>query len=64
MTCAHICSCCSLYRNVSPHSLAIQLDSTFDTKDYGHANFAEMVKALDAIVEVRKGESDHILRLR
>ena len=41
-----------------------RLDSTFDTKDHGHANFAEMVKALDQVVELRKGESDHMLRLR
>jgi uncharacterized LabA/DUF88 family protein len=41
-----------------------RLDPTFDTKDYGHANFADMVKALDTIVEVRKGESDHVVRLR
>ena len=41
-----------------------RLDPTFDTKDFGHANFSEMVKALDAIVEVRKGESDHVVRLR
>ncbi len=41
-----------------------RLDSTFDPKDHGHANFAEMVKALDVAVELRKGESDHILRLR
>jgi uncharacterized LabA/DUF88 family protein len=41
-----------------------RLDPTFDTKDYGHANFAEMVKSLDSVVEVKKGESDHIVRLR
>ena len=41
-----------------------RLDSTFDPKDHGHANFADMVKALDAVVELRKGESDHMLRLR
>nr|WP_082567967.1 OST-HTH/LOTUS domain-containing protein [Pelomonas sp. Root1217] len=41
-----------------------RLDPTFDTKDHGHASFAEMVKALDAVVEVKKGESDHMLRLR
>ena len=41
-----------------------RLDSTFDTKDHGHANFAEMVKSLDSVVELRKGESDHMLRLR
>ena len=41
-----------------------RLDPTFDTKDHGHASFTEMVKALDAVVEVKKGESDHLLRLR
>jgi hypothetical protein len=41
-----------------------RLDPTFDTKDHGHASFVEMVRALDAVVEMRKGESDHQLRLR
>ena len=41
-----------------------RLDSTFDPKDHGHANFAEMVKALAAVVERRKGETNHMLRLR
>ena len=41
-----------------------RLDPTFNTKDYGHDNFSEMVRALDAIVEVRKGKSDHVVRLR
>jgi len=41
-----------------------RLDPTFDTKDYGYANFSEMVKALDSVIEVRKGETDHIVRLR
>ncbi len=41
-----------------------RLDPTFDTKDHGHANMSEMLKALDAVVEVRKGESDHVVRLR
>lgn len=41
-----------------------RLDSTFATKDHGHASFSEMVKALDAIVEVRRGDSDHEVRLR
>ncbi len=41
-----------------------RLDSTFDPKDFGHAGFAEMVKALDHIIEVRKGEFDHEVRLR
>ncbi len=41
-----------------------RLDPTFDTKEHGHASFVEMVKALSAVVEMRKGESDHQLRLR
>ena len=41
-----------------------RLDATFDPKDFGHASFREMVKALDNIVEVRKGEVDHQLRVR
>lgn len=41
-----------------------RLDSTFDPKEFGHAGFAEMVKALDHIIEVRKGEFDHEVRLR
>jgi uncharacterized protein (TIGR00288 family) len=41
-----------------------RLDSTFDTKDHGHADFPAMVKALDALIEVRKGSSDQQIRLR
>jgi hypothetical protein len=41
-----------------------RLDPTFDTKDQGHASFAEMLKALDAVVDVRKGATDHLVRLR
>ena len=41
-----------------------RLDPTFDTKDHGHASFAEMVKALGAVVESKQGESDHMLKLR
>jgi hypothetical protein len=41
-----------------------RLDPTFDTKDHGHASFSDMVKALDVVVEVRKGESDHVVRLK
>lgn len=41
-----------------------RLDPTFDTKDHDYASFAEMVKGLDKVVELRKGESDHQLRLR
>lgn len=40
-----------------------RLDPTFDPKDHGYANFSEMLKALDAVVEVKKGEKDHLLRL-
>jgi uncharacterized LabA/DUF88 family protein len=41
-----------------------RLDSTFDTKEHGHATFSDMVKAYNAVVEVKKGESDHVVRLR
>jgi uncharacterized LabA/DUF88 family protein len=41
-----------------------RLDPTFDPKEHGYANFAAMVKALDAVVEVKKGDSDQIVRLR
>lgn len=41
-----------------------RLDPTFDFKEHGFASFSEMFKALDAIVEFRKGEADHQLRLR
>lgn len=41
-----------------------RLDPTFDPKDYGHANFAEMDKAMDAIVDITTDETDHMLRAR
>ncbi len=41
-----------------------RLDPTFDTKDHGHASFAEMLKALDTVIEIKKGEKDHLVRLR
>ncbi len=41
-----------------------RLDSTFDTKDHGHASFPAMVKALDGLIEIRKGESDQLIRLK
>ena len=41
-----------------------RLDPTFDPKDHGHASFGEMLKAFDAVVEVRKTEADHQFRLR
>ncbi len=41
-----------------------RLDSTFNTKDHGHDNFPAMVKALDGLIEIRKGESDQLIRLR
>lgn len=41
-----------------------RLDPTFDTKDHGYANYVAMVKALDSLVEIRKGESDQLLKLK
>ena len=41
-----------------------RLDSTFDPKEHGYANFLAMLKAFDALVEVRQEESDLMVRLR
>jgi uncharacterized protein (TIGR00288 family) len=41
-----------------------RLDSTFDIKEHGHATFSDMIKAFNTIVEVKKGEFDHVVRLR
>lgn len=41
-----------------------RLDPTFDAKDHGHASFADMLKALEAVIEIKKGETDHLVRLR
>ena len=41
-----------------------RVDAIFDPKDRGQANLAEMVKAMDAVVEIKKGETDHLLRAR
>ena len=41
-----------------------RLDSTFDLKDHGYTSFSEMLKAMDATIEVKKGETDHLLRVR
>lgn len=41
-----------------------RLDPTFDLKDHGHATFGELLKAQAALIEVKKGETDHLLRLR
>lgn len=41
-----------------------RLDSTFDTREHGHADFLDMLKAFDALAEVRQDESDLMVRLR
>ena len=41
-----------------------RLDSTFDLKDHGYGSFSEMLKAMDAVIEVKKGDTDHLVRLR
>lgn len=41
-----------------------RLDPTFDVTDHGYTSFSGMLKGLDAIVEVRKGEFDQQVRLR
>ncbi|MFZ2293427.1 MAG: OST-HTH/LOTUS domain-containing protein, partial [Polaromonas sp.] len=41
-----------------------RLDSTFDPREYGHPNFLAMLNAFDALLEIRDGESDQMIRLR
>ena len=41
-----------------------RLDPTFDPRDFGHADFPAMVKALDSLIEVKTGDSDQQVRLR
>jgi len=41
-----------------------RLDSTFDPREHGHASFPAMLKAFDALVEVREDASDLMVRLR
>lgn len=41
-----------------------RLDPTFDTKDHGYASFSAMVKAFDSLIEIRKGDSDQVVKLR
>lgn len=41
-----------------------RLDPTFDFKDHGYGSFSEMIKVLCEVVEVRKGDADHQLRVK
>ncbi len=41
-----------------------RLDPTFDFKEHGYTSFANMLKSLDSLVEIRKGENDQQLKLR
>lgn len=41
-----------------------RLDPTFDFKEHGYASFTSMLKALDALIELRKVENAHEVRLR
>lgn len=41
-----------------------RLDPTFDLKETVHTSFSAMVKALEGVVEVKKGEFDQLIRLR
>lgn len=41
-----------------------RLDPTFDPKDHSFPNFPAIVKALEDVVEVKKGDSDQIVRVR
>lgn len=41
-----------------------RLDPAFSLKDHGATSFSEMLKALDTLVEIKKGDKDHLVRLR
>lgn len=41
-----------------------RLDSTFDVTEHGFTTFSGMLKGMEALVEVRKGENDQQVRLR
>jgi len=41
-----------------------RLDPPLDTQDHAHASLAEMLKALDTVIEIQKGETDHLLGVR
>lgn len=41
-----------------------RLDPTFEPSEHGYATFTGMLKGLEALIEVRKGENDQQVRLR
>jgi hypothetical protein len=41
-----------------------RLDSTFDVKEQGYPNFSTLISTLDALVEIRQGDRDRVIRLR
>ena len=41
-----------------------RLDSSFDTREHGYASFADMVQALDSLLDIRQAEADPLVRLR
>jgi hypothetical protein len=41
-----------------------RMDPTFQESRYGCANFSELLQAMPDLVEVRKGEFDHEVRLK
>jgi Bacterial antitoxin of type II TA system, VapB len=45
------------------HSAVVD-EGTGKRQALGYATFADMVKSLDSVVEVKKGASDHVVRWR
>lgn len=41
-----------------------RLDSTFNTKDHGYASFAEMLEALETVIEIKKVATYYLQRVR
>jgi len=41
-----------------------RMDPTFNESNFGYRGFSEMIASMTDLVEARKGEFDHELRLR
>lgn len=41
-----------------------RLDSTLCLKEHGYGKFSGMLRAMDSLVEIKKGDRDRLLRLR
>ena len=44
--------------------MSVSQKPTFDLRENGHTSFSGMAKALESVVEVKKGDNDQLVRLR